>query len=163
MIPKGKTGQYLGVGLVNTVLKVFSCIMNDRIVKGIEYHNFVHGFREGRGTSTAMLEVKLLMDHGTFTDNTVYQVLIDLKKAYDSVDRQRVLEIMEKYGVGIWMRWIMENFWTNKRMELHQGRCYGEILTPTQGVTQGDTISPTIFNIVVDAVFKEVSFQVNQK
>ena len=34
------------------------------------------------------------------------------------------------------------------------GGYYGETFTGDQGVTQGDPLSPTIFNVVVDAVVR---------
>ena len=37
-------------------------------------------------------------------------------------------------------------------MVARSGRCYGDPFTGTRGVTQGDLLPPTIFNMMVDAV-----------
>ena len=39
-------------------------------------------------------------------------------------------------------------------MAARAGGYYGAAFKGTRGVTQGDPLSPTIFNVVVDAVFR---------
>ena len=39
-------------------------------------------------------------------------------------------------------------------MVARAGRYYGEAFKSARGVTQGDPLSPTIFNVVVDAVVR---------
>jgi len=41
----------------------------------------------------------------------LHSVFIDLKKAYDAMDRERCLEILEGYGVGPNMLRLLEHFW----------------------------------------------------
>ena len=40
--------------------KVVAAILNRRFTASITYHDFLHGFRAGRGTGTATLKAKLL-------------------------------------------------------------------------------------------------------
>ena len=59
LIPKGKR-DYRGIGLVEVMWKVVAAILNLRLVASITYHDFLHGFRAGRGTYTATLKANLL-------------------------------------------------------------------------------------------------------
>ena len=59
LIPKGKK-DYRGIGLVEVTWKVVAAILKRRLTASINYHDFLHGFREGRSTGTATLEAKLL-------------------------------------------------------------------------------------------------------
>ena len=59
LIPKGKK-DYRDIGLVEVIWKVVAAILNCRFTASITYHDFLHGFRAGRGTGTATLEAKLL-------------------------------------------------------------------------------------------------------
>ena len=59
LILKGKK-DYLGVGLVEVMWNALAAILNFRLVASITFHNFLHGFRAGRGTGTPTLEAKLL-------------------------------------------------------------------------------------------------------
>ena len=59
LITKGK-GYYRDIGLVEVVWKVVAAILSFRITASITYHDFLHGFWEGRGIGTATLEAKIL-------------------------------------------------------------------------------------------------------
>ena len=87
---------------------------------------------------------------------------MDLTKAYDTLDQPRTLEILKAYGVGPKIIHIIEQTWEMDRMIPKQSGCYGKEFNTSRGVRQGDIVSPTVFNIVVDAVisFCEAVFKV---
>ena len=79
-------------------------------------------------------------------------ILLDLHKAYDALDRSRCLEILEGYGVGPRARQLLRTYWGKMTMVARAGGYHGDAFKGARGVTQGDPLSPTIFNVVVDAV-----------
>ena len=99
LIPKG-VGDYLGIGLVEVIWKAVGVIINCRFTTAITYHNFLHGLRADRGTSTTTLEVKLLQEVEALREAVLHVIFLDLHKAYYALDRSRCLGILEGYGVG---------------------------------------------------------------
>jgi hypothetical protein len=93
--------------------------------------------------------------------HTLYQVFIDLKKVYDTLNRGRTLEILKGYGVGPKLLAIIRNFWSEHTVVARQGVYHGEAFKAEQGVTQGDIPSPTIFNIIVDCVVRAWSWEMS--
>ena len=152
MIPKGK-GEFRGIGLVEVVWKILTLILH-RQLAAIKLHDVLHGFREGRGTSTATLEAKLLQKLAAMREEVLYVIFLDLTKAYDALDRSRTLEILKGYGVGDRVRRLLATYWERTTMVARAGRYYGKGFKGERGVTQGDPLSPTIFNVVVDAVVR---------
>jgi hypothetical protein len=65
-----------------------------------------------------------------------------------------MLEILEKYGVGPNLIRLLRNFWNKLLVVARQSGYHSSPFSVCRGVTQGDVISPTIFNIVVDAVVR---------
>jgi hypothetical protein len=61
LIPKNNKGEYPGIGLLEAIWNLITCIANKRLVRDIQLHDAHHGFREKRGTGTAILETKLRM------------------------------------------------------------------------------------------------------
>ena len=59
LIPKGR-GEFRGIMLVEVTWKLMTVILHHLLTTGIQLHDVLHGFREGRGTGTATLEAKLL-------------------------------------------------------------------------------------------------------
>ena len=99
VIPKPDGGQR-GVGLVEAVWKVCEAIIDTRVKKVIRFHDILHGFCQTRGTSTAIMEVKLQQEVAAMLRTILFQVYLDLTKAYDTLDRDRTLKTMKEYGVG---------------------------------------------------------------
>ena len=72
----------------------------------------------------------------------------------DALDRSRCLGILEGYGVGPSPRRLLHNYWRRLTMAARAGGYYGKAFKGERGVTQGDPLSPTIFNVLVDAVVR---------
>ena len=94
MIPKWRKECRL-IGLVEVMWKVVAMILYCRLATSITYHDFLHGFRAGRGTGTATLEAKLLQHLVAMKEEVLYVIFLDLHKAYDALDSSRCLEILE--------------------------------------------------------------------
>ena len=60
LIPKGVSGQFRGIVLVEVLWKAITSLLNLQLMTAINFHDGLHGFREGRGTGTYALEAKLL-------------------------------------------------------------------------------------------------------
>ena len=90
---------------------------------------------------------------------------MDLTKAYDTIDRSRTIEILKAYGVGPNIIHIITQTWEMDRMIPKQAGCYGKEFETSRGVRQGDIMSPTVFNVVVDAVvnYCEAVFKVKHQ
>lgn len=156
LIPKGVPDQYRGIALLEVIYKLVSAIINRRLAEKIVFHDAVHGFRRGRGTGTAIIEAKLRMQLAQRQTNPHYFVFLDLKKAYDTLDRGRTLEILKGYGVGENIRNIIKSIWDMDTMVPKQAGFYGKPFSAGRGVRQGDILLLIIFNIAADVVIREV-------
>ena len=87
-------------------------------------------------------------------EEVLYVIFLDLTKAYNALDRSRCLEILEGYGVGPIYRRLLNTYWRRLTMVARVGGYYGKYFKWERGVTQGDPLSPTIFNVVVDTVVR---------
>ena len=132
--------------------KVLAAILNRRFTSSITYHDAFHGFRAGRGTGTTTLEAKLLQQLVAMREEVLCVIFLDLTKAYDALDRSRCLDILERYGVSPNARRLLTTYWRRQTMVARATGCYGTAFRGERGVTQGNPLSPTIFNVVVDAV-----------
>ena len=84
----------------------------------------------------------------------LYVIFLDLTKAYDALYRSRILDILKGYGVGKRVRLLLQVYWNTSTMVARAGGYYGTGFKVERGVTQGNPLSPTIFNVVVDAVVR---------
>ncbi len=82
----------------------------------------------------------------------LYQVFVDLCKAYNNLNPAKCLGIMTGYGVGPKLLCLQEKFWDQAEMVCHAGGSFGKPFAAFWGVTQGGLLSSLMFNNCVDAV-----------
>ena len=63
---------------------------------------------------------------------------------------------MKKYGVGPRICRYVETIWRDQAFLLKQSGFFSNPIDVERGVTQGDTDSPIIFNLIVDAVLRKI-------
>ncbi|KAL9183027.1 hypothetical protein ACHAXT_004814 [Thalassiosira profunda] len=103
----------------------------------------------------ATTEAKLHQQLACLEQEAFYGIFLDLRKAFDAMDRGRCLEILEGYGVGPNMRRLIKCFWDNALLVCRASGVYGKPFRAGRGVTQGGPLSPKLFNILVDAIVRE--------
>ena len=81
-------------------MKLVTVILNHRLTASFNFHKFLHSLRAGRGTGTSTLEAKLIHQSAAMREEVLYVIFLDLHKAYETLDRDRLLVIIEGYGVG---------------------------------------------------------------
>ena len=85
LIPKGASGDFRGIGLLEVAWKILEKIIDARL-KCVPLHDALHGFRPGRGCSTGIMEVKLAQQLSSLEQCPFFGIFLDLKKAYDAMD-----------------------------------------------------------------------------
>ncbi len=121
----------------------------------LELHDCLHGRLPRRGKGTVIMEVKLNQQLAWVDQAPLDQIYLDLKKAYDALDRTWCLKILAGYGVGPNLLCLQKHFWDGTKMVCHAGGSYGEPFSAGRGVMQGGPLSSLMFNVCVDVVVRE--------
>ena len=153
MIPKGG-GYYCVIGRVEVMWKSVAVIINCRFTASITYRKSLHRFWVGRSMGTATLEFKLLQQVAAVRELVLHVIFLDLNKSYDALYRSRFLDILGEYDIGPRALRLLQMYWERLHILEQAVGCYGEPFHGERGVTQDDPLSPTIFNVVVDAVVR---------
>ncbi|MCP4159887.1 MAG: RNA-directed DNA polymerase, partial [Deltaproteobacteria bacterium] len=111
--------NYRPIALSNTISKLFIRILTDRLMKLTEAARLIRdeqqGFRPDRSCSAAVLILKTLLARATIKKEPMYMACLDISKAYDNVNHQRLWEICEKMGIkGEWLDCMKELYKDNK-------------------------------------------------
>ena len=93
MIPKdGK--DYRGIGLLEPVWKCIERVI-DHWLDAIDLDKSLHGCCNHLGTGTAIIEAKLAQQLSYIELKLFYGVFLDLRKAFNAMDQERCLFILE--------------------------------------------------------------------
>ncbi|CAB1115185.1 unnamed protein product [Ectocarpus sp. CCAP 1310/34] len=159
--------QLMGITLLNTVGVVFCKQLNDRIVGVLEKEHSISegqtGFRKKRGCVDHVFTVGRIIQGRKRAGKPTYCFFLDVKKAYDTVWRNGLWKQLSKYGIkGKMWRVLKKMTECTKSAVMLDGEL-SKFFDIEQGVPQGCTLSPTLFQVfindlleVVDAVRKGV-------
>ncbi len=153
LIPKGG-GDYRGIGLLEPIWKCIKQVI-DHQLDAIELHGSLHGCCSKRGTGTAIIGVKLAQQLSYLELKPFYGVFLDLWKAFNAMDREQSIMLLEGYGAGPRMIWLIRRYWRDAIMVCQAAGNYGTAFKAGRVVTQGGPLSAKLFNILVDVVVWE--------
>ena len=90
----------------------------------------------------------------------VFCAFMDLEKAYDSIDRHGMWQMLTVYGVGGKLLKAVQSFYVDSRACVRVGNDASEWLPVNVGLRQGCVVSPWLFNVYMDGVVREVNVRV---
>ena len=156
LIPIPKKGDlsrcdnWRGISLLEVVGKVMARILQERLqqVAEDELPESQCCFRRGRGCSDMTFVIRQLVEKSVEHHSKQFLVFVDLKKAYDSVPRAVLWLALEKLGVPASVVELVKSFHVNMRARLSiNGQLMEEEVEVENGLRQGCTLAPTLFNL----------------
>lgn len=150
---KNMLSNYRGISLMNCFSKIFSAVLNSRLVNLIstKYNAGQFGFRENHRTSDSIFVIKSLINKYLHKNKKkIYVCFVDLKKAFDSLWRNGLLYKLIKVGIGKNMYEIIKSQFVNTEGAIKYKDKHSDFFKIQRGVRQGDSISPTLFNIFIN-------------
>ena len=146
--------NYRPISLLPLFSKVLEKIMYSRLIKFINKHKLLieyqFGFRKDHSTYMALIvlldKITSALDNGDFT----IAVLIDFRKAFDTVDHQILLEKLYHYGIrGIAFDWI-KSYLTNRQQQVSYNGVSSAYKSVNCGVPQGSILGPLLFLLYIN-------------
>lgn len=157
--PTADPNNYRGIALINTIVKLFTSILQRRLYSWAESSNVLPetqaGFRKGRSCIDNLFVLDAVVSCCLEEKRTVLGIFIDLRKAFDSVVHDKLWAKLHDAGVsGKIIRIIAQLYRSAKMRVKTQDGISEEEVDITSGVLQGETLSPLLFNIFI-ADFEE--------
>ena len=119
------------------------------------------GFRLGRHLGEHITAIKMLAQQGRAGGIKTFACFIDLQAAYDLVPRDLLFRIIEAYGLPSSIALIIRSVYHSAKFCVRVGvgaaGAKSGIFRSERGLLQGSLLSPSLFNIFLQAIIDEVS------
>ena len=150
LFKKGSTldpGNYRPVSILNVLSKILERAAHSQLSdylekRGILFEN-QSGFRGGFSTDSCLIGLTDFIKGKMGKGNLVGMVLLDLQKAFDTVDHAILMEKLDSIGV-LSLPWF-ESYLSGHRQCTEVGGTRSELGFVTCGVPQGSILGPLLF------------------
>ena len=170
IIPIPKKGDlsipsnYRGITLTSIGAKLFNRMVLNRIrpfVDPILRWN-QNGFRQQRSTISQILALRRIIEGMKTKNLPLAVVFIDYSKAFDSIHRERMFQILHAYGIPAVIIDAIKAIYTDSSALVISTDGDTEPFEILAGVLQGDTLAPFLFIVVVDYIMRHALEDINQ-
>ena len=159
-----KCEEYRTISLMNHILKVFLRVIHERVYKKLDDRIAENqlGFRKGFGTREALFTVQTLIERCRDVNCEVFICLVDFEKAFDKIQHRRLANILRNTEIDDKDVRIITNLYQYQKAIIRVDQQKSKEIPIRRGVRQGCVLSPILFNMCSEEMFKEALEEVNE-
>ena len=156
--------NYRGISLLSTVYKMFATVLNHRLCTCLETNNIYvdeqNGFRKGRSCLDHIFALTSIIRGRRALKKSTFVAYVDMEKAFDRVDRELLFYKVLSVGIGGKMYRCLQSIYDSCQCAVNVNGYITSMFASHFGVRQGDSLSPTLFNIYINDLVHDLR-QVN--
>ena len=160
-IPKKKKAQHCcehrTISLMSHITKIILSIIieRNRDIIDREISDSQSGFRSGIGTREGIFNIRAIIEKMLAVKKKLYVCFIDYEKAFDRVFHYILMEKLSQLDIDSKDKRIIQNLYWKQTATVKTGSGSSEPFSVKRGVRQGCVLSPILFNLYTDKIFRE--------
>jgi hypothetical protein len=150
------SSNYRGITLSSILGKILDRIIMNRFSGSLYSNDFQFGFKQSHSTVQCTLVIDEVSKYYTSNGGEIYIMLLDASQAFDRVNYVKLFRALSAKGMCPLICRFLAYSYTQQKVRVKWSDHTSEPFEVTNGVKQGGVLSPTLFNVYVDFVFKKL-------
>jgi hypothetical protein len=136
--------NYRGLSINSVFSRLYIKVINNKSERKVKdlIGEDQSGFRAGRSCVDNLFVLQQLIQKRTSVGEETQLALIDLEKAYDSVPRCKLWEILTEISIDPELVEVIMEIYDNNIAHARHGNTLSQPIVPTKGLRQGCSLSP---------------------
>ena len=155
--------DYRPLSLLNTDYKILAKVVANRVknvlpdIIGTNQNGFVHGrhLDDSLHILQAILQASKTKNYQQ-EDTEAMIIILDIMKAYDSLNREFLFEVLKWYKFPLKMRTFVQNTYTNNMTCFLVNGFVSRNIKQTSGIRQGCPLAPLLFILCIEVVIRAI-------
>ena len=152
---KTECGNSRGISLLSVGGKIYARLLLLRLIEHVSEKVLPEsqcGFRKERSTTDMTFVLRLIQEKCREQHRDLFAVFVDLSKAFDTVDRELLWEVLGKFGCPTKFIGVIRAFHQEMNACVSAAGETSDFFGVLVGVKQGCVLAPVLFNLFVSAV-----------
>lgn len=151
--------NYRGITLLSVPGKIFNRVILDRMKDAVDHRlrDEQTGFRKERSSTDQITTLRIILEQSTEWNSPLYIHFVDYEKAFDSVHRKNLWQLLRHYGIPIKLTSLIKNSYEGMTCRVAHGGHFTKIFAVRTGVRQGCLLSPFLFLLAIDWILKKTT------
>lgn len=156
---KSRCENWRAITLLCTTSKILTRLILNRLKEGLDrvLRQNQAGFRANKSCTDQIATLRIVIEQTVEWQNKLYVNFIDFERAFDSIDRQKMWNIIESYGIPQKYIRIIKELYRDSSARVKWNGTLTDKITVESGVRQGCILSPTLFLILIDWIMKKAT------
>ncbi|VDM01850.1 unnamed protein product [Schistocephalus solidus] len=154
----GNTDNHRGISLLNIAGKIVARILfnhlNGHLEQGLLPESQC-GFRQHRGTTDMIFAAHQLQEKCQEVQTHFYTTFVDLTKAFDTVNRDGLCKLMQKFGCPERFTHMVRQLHDGLAIRVPDNAMISDVFAVTNGAKQGCVLAPTLFILMFSVMYMD--------
>ena len=129
-------------------------MIKERLVKFLHKHKIIfehqYGFRENHSTTHALIDILTACYYNIENKQYAILMMMDLKKAFDTVNHEKLLHKLYHYGIGGPIYELLTSYLSERKQFVYANNFQSELQQVTFGIPQCSIFGQLLFLIYIN-------------